>query len=224
MLLAAQEVAKKAHALAAVALQSPESAITFKNGVYTSADGSTTFEALALQHAGDGPHPLSLDFEAKFGATFPNGCHIAEVEIDRATGVAQVVRYTACDDIGNVVNHQIVEGQVHGGLAQGAGEVFGEEAVYDAETGQLLTGSFMDYPMPRVSWVPPLTLLESPVPTAVNPLGVKGVGEAGTTGSMPALMNAVLDALRGAGVRHFDMPATPARLWAALQAAGLRKR
>ena len=219
MLLAAQEVAKNAHVLAAKALQCPESAIRFAHGVYSSAEGSTTFEALAMQHAGDGPHPLSLDFEAKFGATFPNGCHIAEVEIDRATGTAQVVRYTACDDIGNVVNHQIVEGQVHGGLAQGAGEVFGEQAIYDAETGQLLTGSFMDYPMPRVSWVPPLTLLESPVPTAVNPLGVKGVGEAGTTGSMPALMNAVLDAMRGAGVQHFDMPATPARVWAALRSA-----
>ncbi len=152
-LIAAQEVANKGRALAATALQCAESSITFIRGVYTSAEGgSTTLEALALQHAGDGPHPLSLDFEAKFGATFPNGCHIAEVEIDRATGRATLAAYTACDDIGNIVNHQIVEGQIHGGLAQGAGEVFGEEAVYDRATGQLLSGSFMDYPMPRAGW------------------------------------------------------------------------
>jgi len=220
LLLAAQEVAKRALPMAAAALHCTESSISFKSGVYLSSEGgSTTFEALALQHAGDAPHPLSLDFEAKFGATFPNGCHIAEVEIERATGVARIASYLACDDVGNIVNHQIVAGQIHGGLAQGAGEVFGEEAVYDHATGQLLSGSFADYPMPRAGILQHLTLLESPVPTAVNPLGVKGVGEAGATGSLPALMNAVLDAMRSAGVEHFDMPATPARVWAALEAA-----
>ena len=122
-----------------------------------------------------------------------------------------------CDDAGNIVNHQIVEGQVQGGLTQGAGQVFGELAVYDPETGQLLTGSFMDYAMPRAGLVPSLKLLEHPVPTALNPLGAKGVGEAGVTGSLPALMNAVMDALRGAGVKHFEMPASPRRVWEALQ-------
>ena len=127
--------------------------------------------------------------------------------------------YIACDDAGNIINHQIVEGQVQGGLAQGAGQVFTELAVYDAESGQLLTGSFMDYAMPRAGLVNGLKLLEHPVPTRLNPLGAKGVGEAGVTGSMPALMNAVADALLQAGVKQFEMPATPARVWHALQQA-----
>jgi len=113
----------------------------------------------------------------------------------------------------------IVEGQMHGGVAQGAGQVFAERLVFDADSGQLLSGSFMDYCMPRAGEVGGLTLKEHPVPTPTNPLGAKGVGEAGVTGSLPALMNAVLDALRQAGVTHFDMPATPDRVWAALQAA-----
>ena len=122
----------------------------------------------------------------------------------------------ACDDAGNIINHQIVEGQVQGGLTQGAGQVFNELAVYD-RSGQLLTGSFMDYAMPRAGLVSGIKLLEHPVPTKLNPLGAKGVGEAGVTGSMPALMNAVVDALRPAGVKHFEMPATPARIWEALR-------
>jgi carbon-monoxide dehydrogenase large subunit len=125
----------------------------------------------------------------------------------------------ACDDVGNIINHQIVAGQVHGGLAQGLGEAFSEIAVYDATTAQLLSGSFLDYAMPRAGWSKGLTLVESPVPTQVNPLGAKGAGEAGVTGGLPALMNAVCDALRAAGVNHFDMPATPARVWSALRAA-----
>jgi carbon-monoxide dehydrogenase large subunit len=150
--------------------------------------------------------------------TFPNGCHIAEVEIERETGEAEIVSYVACDDAGNIVNHQIVEGQIQGGLTQGAGQVFGELAVYD-EGGQLLTGSFMDYAMPRAGLVNGLKIVEHPVPTATNPLGAKGVGEAGVTGSLPALMNAVLDALRQAGVHQFEMPASSHRVWQALRAA-----
>jgi carbon-monoxide dehydrogenase large subunit len=161
---------------------------------------------------------MDLAYANKFGACFPNGCHIAEVEIAPDTGEAQIVSYVACDDAGNIINHQIVEGQVQGGVAQGAGQVFTELAVYD-EAGQLLTGSFMDYAMPRPGEVGGLKLLDHPVPTKLNPLGAKGVGEAGVTGSMPALMNAVVDALSQAGVRHFEMPATPRRLWEALQAA-----
>jgi carbon-monoxide dehydrogenase large subunit len=125
----------------------------------------------------------------------------------------------ACDDAGNIINHQIVEGQVHGGLAQGAGQVFSEQAVYDRESGQLITGSFMDYAMPRAGVLQNLKLVEHPVPTRLNPLGAKGVGEAGVTGSLPALMNAVVDALRPAGVQHFEMPASPLRVWQALRSA-----
>ena len=123
------------------------------------------------------------------------------------------------DDAGNIINHQIVEGQMQGGITQGAGHIFGEQAIYDRETGQLLTGSFMDYPMPRAGLVGGLRVTEHPVPTATNPLGAKGVGEAGVTGSMPCLMNAVIDALRQAGVTRFDMPASPQRIWSALQQA-----
>jgi carbon-monoxide dehydrogenase large subunit len=118
-----------------------------------------------------------------------------------------------------VINQQIVEGQMHGGIAQGAGQALAELAVYDPDSGQLLTGSFMDYAMPRPGDVQGLKVLEHPVPTTLNPLGAKGVGEAGVTGSLPALMNAVVDALRGAGVKRFEMPATPHRVWQALQAA-----
>ena len=132
------------------------------------------------------------------------------------------MRFTAVDDAGNIVNHPIVEGQMQGGITQGAGQVFGEQAVYDPDTGQLLTGSFMDYPMPRAGLVNGLEIREHPVPTAANPLGAKGVGEAGVSGSLPALMNAVMDALRRAGVARFDMPATPDRLWRAIRDAGGR--
>ena len=151
-------------------------------------------------------------------ATFPNGCHVAEVEIDPETGECDIVSYVACDDVGNIINHQIVEGQMQGGITQGAGHIFLEQGVYDS-AGQLLTGSFVDYAMPRAGLVGGLTVTDHAVPTATNPLGAKGVGEGGVTGSMPALMNAVLDALRQAGVQHFDMPATPLRVWQALRSA-----
>jgi carbon-monoxide dehydrogenase large subunit len=138
------------------------------------------------------------------------------VEIDPETGECEIVSYVACDDVGNIINHQIVEGQMQGGVTQGAGHIFLEQGVYDS-SGQLLTGSFMDYAMPRAGLVGGLTVTDHAVPTGTNPLGAKGVGEGGVTGSMPALMNAVMDALRSAGVQHFDMPATPRRVWQALQ-------
>ena len=166
------------------------------------------------------PGRLDLDFKErpKVPATFPNGCHVAEVEIDPETGECDIVSYVACDDVGNIINHQIVEGQMQGGVTQGAGHIFLEQGVYDA-SGQLLTGSFMDYAMPRAGLVGGLTVTDHAVPTATNPLGAKGVGEGGVTGSMPALMNAVhrRAARRGReAVRHAGEPAA---LWRALQAA-----
>ena len=219
--VAAKAVVEKGKALAADDLEAAEADIEFADGSYRikGTDRSVTLTALAKKFEGQEPHPLNVHADAKFGATFPNGCHIAEVEIDPATGVAEIASYVACDDSGNIINHQIVEGQLHGGLTQGAGQVFGEHAVYDTDSGQLLTGSFMDYAMPRAVLVKNLTLIDHPVPTAANPLGAKGVGEAGVTGSLPALMSAVADALRGVGVTRFDMPATPNRLWLAIQAA-----
>jgi carbon-monoxide dehydrogenase large subunit len=219
--LAAKESVKKGMALAAEELEAAVADIEFAEGDYRikGTDRSVSFQALVDKHKGKEPHPLSVKFESKFGATFPNGCHIAEVEIEPETGQAEIVSYIACDDAGNIINHQIVEGQMQGGVTQGAGQVLSELAVYDKETGQLLTGSFMDYAMPRAVLVNGFRLLHHPVPTATNPLGAKGVGEAGVSGSLPAVMNAALDALRQAGVTRFDMPANPDRVWRALQAA-----
>ena len=217
--LGAHELVKKGMALAAEALEAAQADLEFVEGHYRikGTDRRIALTQLVKQNPGQ----LDLAYANKFGACFPNGCHIAEVEITPETGEAQIVSYIACDDAGNIINHQIVEGQVQGGLAQGAGQVFTELAVYD-ESGQLLTGSFMDYAMPRPGEVAGLKILEHPVPTKLNPLGAKGVGEAGVTGSLPALMNAVVDALRPAGVSRFEMPATPRRLWEALQAAHRR--
>ena len=219
--LAAEMVVEQGRALAARALGVAAAEIAFDAGTYRvrSSDRSITIEEIESRHRNAEPHPLSARAEAKFGITYPNGCHVAEVEIDPDTGVARVMRYTAVDDGGTIVNPGVVEGQMHGGVAQGAGQAFGEHAIYDRASGQLLAGSFADYPMPRAGVTRDFAVEEHPVPTQANPLGAKGVGEAGVTGSLPALMNAVLDALRPAGVTQLDMPATPARVWAALQAA-----
>ncbi|HSA88702.1 MAG TPA: xanthine dehydrogenase family protein molybdopterin-binding subunit [Burkholderiales bacterium] len=214
LMLAAREMVKKGMALAAEKLEAAAADIEFAQGRYRikGTDRSVAIFDLARDGA------LDVAYQNKFGSCFPNGCHIAEVEIEPETGIAEIVSYVACDDAGNIINHQIVEGQVQGGLTQGAGQVFSELAVYDSG-GQLLTGSFMDYAMPRAGLVSGIQLLEHPVPTKLNPLGAKGVGEAGVTGSMPALMNAVVDALGQAGVRSFEMPATPARIWKVLRDA-----
>ncbi len=149
--------------------------------------------------------------------TFPAGTHICEVEVDPDTGVVQVVNFSACDDFGNIINPMIVEGQVHGGLAQGIGQALLEQCVYDKDSGQLLTGSYMDYAMPRADDLPSFKVATKVTPCTHNPLGAKGCGEAGAIGSPAALMNAVHDALSTAGVKYIDMPATPHRVWSALQ-------
>ena len=149
--------------------------------------------------------------------TFPNGCHIVEVEIDRDTGAVAIARYTVVDDFGRTINPLLLEGQVHGGIVQGIGQALLEHAVYDPQSGQLLSGSFMDYAMPRAGDLPSFAFSTHNVPTTANPLGVKGAGEAGAVGAPPAVINAVVDALyRHAGVRHIDMPATPGRVWEAM--------
>jgi carbon-monoxide dehydrogenase large subunit len=151
--------------------------------------------------------------------TFPNGTHVCEVEIDGETGVTTIVRYSAVEELGRVLNPMIVAGQIHGGVVQGVGQALGEIITHDTESGQMLTASFMDYQMPRADEYPDFRLATREVPTAVNPLGAKGVGEAGTVGALGAAMNAINDALSPLGIRHFDMPATPARVWAAMRAA-----
>ncbi len=169
-------------------------------------DGMPT--SLNTDHVGDTPVPNA----------FPNGCHIAEVEVDPDTGHAQVVRYTAVNDLGTVINPLLVEGQMQGGIVQGLGQALLEQAVYDSD-GQLVTGSFMDYAMPRAHDAPMITVGSHPVPTKTNPLGAKGCGEAGTTGGLCAVANGVVNALADVGVRHLEMPMTPARIWQAIEEA-----
>jgi carbon-monoxide dehydrogenase large subunit len=162
-----------------------------------------------------------LDSVAKFTSpqmSFPNGCHVCEVEVDPDTGAVTVTAYTAVDDVGNVLHETIVEGQIHGGVAQGLGQILGEHVIYDAD-GQLVTASFMDYPMPRAADLPPLSVHHHVVPCTTNPLGAKGAGESGVAGSLPSAVNAVLDALASRGVTHLDLPMTPPRVWSALRSA-----
>ena len=205
------------HAAAALGAQ-----VEYREGKFRSGSRSVGLFELAKQLAGPAPHPLDCVAEGTFGATFPNGCHVAEVEIDPETGVVEVVNYATVDDIGTVVDHTSVEGQVHGGVMQGVGQVLGEHAVYDSDTGQLLAGSFMDYPMPRADWMRAIVCDEHSVPTKANALGSKGVGESGTSGALGATMNAIVDAVRPLGIKDLDRPVTPDRLWRALREARAR--
>ena len=149
--------------------------------------------------------------------SYPNGCHICEVEVEQDTGVVKVVRYSAVDDVGRVINPLLVAGQVHGGVGQGIGQAVLENTVYDPQSGQLLSGSFMDYTMPRADDVPSMNIDTNEVLCKTNPLGVKGAGEAGALVAPPVVIAAIADALRDYGVTHIDMPATPERVWQAMQ-------
>ncbi len=211
--------------LAAALLEAKADDIEFRDGGFhlrgtNRSAGLADVAKLAEQRSPDG-----LAESAEFmppAVTFPNGCHMCEVEIDPETGTVTIVRYSIVEDIGNVINETLARGQIQGGVAMGVGQALGELIAYDAESGQLMTGSFMDYQMPRAEDVPMVHLQTRAVPTSVNPLGAKGVGEAGTVGSLVATINAVCDALAPLGVTHFEMPATPARVWNAIQAAQRR--
>ena len=220
--LAAQKLIAQAQPLAAEALELEPSQLEYGDGAFRSRSGDKTIALLDLarMHAGKNPHPLNLVAEGTFGPTFPNGCHIAEVEIDPDTGATNIVSYVAVDDCGRAINHSIVEGQVHGGVMQGAGQIFGEHAVYDRQSGQLLAASFSDYCMPRAGLIRDIRLGEHLLPSKVNVLGAKGVGESGCTASLPTLANATIDALRPLGVQDndIDMPFTPSKVWHAIHA------
>jgi len=215
MVFAAREVIRKGMDLAAKDLEVAQQDIEFHQGTYRvkGTDLKVTLEALALKHKS------ALDSMGEIPAprAYPGGAHVAEVEIDPETGEMDILRYTAADDCGRVLNHTLLEGQIHGGIMQGIGQVVGEHCQYDAASGQLLTGSFMDYTMPRIGLVRDVRLYDHSVPSPSNPLGVKGAGEAGTTGAVPTLANAVLDALRPLGIDRLDFPYTPARVWEAIQ-------
>jgi len=213
--LAAQKLIEEGKALAALDMKLEPSQISYAKGEFRSAESKRVVTLADLAKA----KPVKVVAEGKFGSTFPNGCHIAEVEVDKETGAAEIVRYCAVDDCGAVINHAIVEGQLHGGVVQGVGQVFGEHIVYDRDSGQPLSASFMDYCMPRAGKLRELRGEEHPTPSKVSPLGVKGVGESGCTASLPVLVGAVIDALRPLGIKHLDMPLTPSKLWHAMQAA-----
>jgi carbon-monoxide dehydrogenase large subunit len=223
---AAAEVIDKGRQLAGHFLEAAAADITFEAGEFRIAGTDRTIPLLELaarvrsttELPADLPQSLNTALVADGPpSAFPNGCHIAEVEVDPETGRVELTRYTALDDFGTLVNPMLAEGQVHGGVAQGIGQALMEQAVYDP-AGQLLTGSFMDYALPRADRVPPIEVGFHPVPATSNPLGVKGCGEAGVTGALPAVMNAVLDALAARGITHLDMPATPEKIWSALRA------
>jgi carbon-monoxide dehydrogenase large subunit len=212
--LTALKLIEEGKALAALELGVEPSQVSYASGAFRTAESSRSITLADIAKA----KKFTVTAEGSFSSTFPNGCHITEVEVDPATGVSQIASYITVDDCGRVINHAIVEGQMHGGVAQGAGQVFGEEVVYDRVTGQLLTGSFADYYMPRAGLVGEISMEEHPTPSKVSPLGVKGMGESGCTASLPALTTAVIDALRPLGVQHLDMPLTPSKVWSAIVA------
>ncbi|MCJ0764079.1 xanthine dehydrogenase family protein molybdopterin-binding subunit [Variovorax terrae] len=226
---ALDKIETKAKKIAAHLMEASDADVEFANGEFTvkGTDKKITFGQVAL--TAYVPHNYPLDklepglnetaFYDPTNFTFPAGTYICEVEIDPATGSTRVDRFTAVDDFGTIINPMIVEGQVHGGLVQGIGQALLENCVYDKETGQLLTGSFMDYAMPRADDFPQFKLDTVCTPCSHNPLGTKGCGEAGAIGSPPAVINAVLDALHPLGVKEFDMPASPSRVWEAIQTA-----
>ena len=221
---ASKLVIEKGKRAAAQVLEASEDDIAFANGRFTIAGTDRSIGIMELasklrnSKIPDGvPSSLDVDHTTQgIPSAFPNGCHAAEVEIDPDTGVVQIVRYTSVNDFGTVVNPMIVAGQIHGGVAQGIGQALMECVTYD-DNGQPITGSFMDYALPRAGDIPPMTLSDHPSPTASNPLGTKGCGEAGCAGGLVTIVNAVLDALSDEGVKNIDMPLIPEKVWRAIQ-------
>ncbi len=228
---ASAKVIERGKEIAAHVLEAAASDIEFAHGRFVVAGTDTAIGimdlAARLRSGINLPEgvPASLDVqhvsEGPSASTFPNGCHVCEVEVDPETGMIEVVKYASVNDFGTVINPIIVEGQLHGGVVQGIGQTLMEMTAYDSE-GQLLTGSYMDYAMPRASDAPSFSIADHGVPATTNPLGVKGCGEAGCAGSLTSIMNAVVDALSEYGIRHIDMPATPHRVWQAIRAANAK--
>jgi len=227
VLAAADKVIEKAKVVAAHLMEASEDDIEFADGKFTvkGTDQSTglgeiAFAVFSAHNMPEGVEP-NLDSEATFDPvnfSFPHGTHLAAMEVDTETGRVTVRKYVCVDDVGVVVNPLIVEGQVHGGLAQGIAQALYEEAVYD-DAGTLVTGSFVDYLVPSAPDLPRYTTARTETPSTTNQLGAKGVGEAGTIASTPAIVNGVLDAVRHLGVKDINMPCSPSRVWAALEEA-----
>ncbi len=228
---AADAIIEKAKPMAAMMLEAAVTDIEFKDGSFRIVGTDRALPLTAVAQSLHRPMFLPPEFEVGLEASgtaaaepsnYPNGCHVCEVEIDPDTGVVTLARYAAVDDVGRVMNPLLCEGQIHGGVAQGVGQALMEGIIFDSG-GQLVTGSFQDYAMPRADDFPSLLSELTEVPARTNPLGVKGAGEAGATGAPPAVISAILDALRPLGIDHIDMPATPHRIWRAINAAGATK-
>jgi carbon-monoxide dehydrogenase large subunit len=230
---AADVVIARGKEMAAALMEAAPGDVEFKAGTYTVIGTDKRMPIGAVARAFFAPAGpvlklgLGLDGVGTWSGVpggapnYPNGCQVCEVEVDPETGTVRIDRFAAVDDLGMAINPMICEGQIHGGIAQGVGQALFENIVYDQESGQLITGSFLDYGMPRAGDFPQIVSEFVEIPATTNPLGVKGIGEAGTIAAPPTVVNAVLDALRGLGVEHLDMPLTPARIW---QAADCAKR
>ena len=223
--MATNKVIEKAKAIAAHALNVDAVDMNFADGVFSSPKTNRTMTIKEVAVDAANPAKIPSTMEPGLFATavykagvqnFPNGCHVCELEIDKETGAVEIVRYSVVDDVGTVLNPMLLHGQIHGGVAQGAGQVLMEDIHFDA-SGQLVTASFMDYAMPHAHNLSDIEVESNPVPTKTNPLGTKGAGEAGNVGALPAVANAVVDALSEFGVKHIEMPATPERIWRAMQ-------
>ncbi|HXQ50940.1 MAG TPA: xanthine dehydrogenase family protein molybdopterin-binding subunit [Stellaceae bacterium] len=223
--IAAAKIVTKAKKLAAHLLEASEADLAFADGRFVVAGTDKGMGLKEVARASYNAQRLPKGMEpglyetgtfAPTQDTYPNGCHVCEVEIDPDTGHVAIVAYAVVDDVGTVINPKTLKGQIHGGVAQGAGQVLMEQVVYEPGSGQLLTASFMDYAMPRADDFPDIAVESNPVPTKLNPLGAKGAGEAGTVGALPAVMNAIIDALAPLGVADVEMPATDERVWRAI--------
>jgi carbon-monoxide dehydrogenase large subunit len=227
---AAAQIVERGRRLAAWLLEAADADVEFAAGRFTVKGTDRAvglFEVAAAALRADAPPSLGGPLAGEADETlsvpsFPYGCAVCEVEVDPETGLVEIVRYTSVDDVGRAINPMIVHGQTHGGIAQGVGQALWEHCHYDAETGQMLSATLMDYALPRADTLPAFTTAISEVPSTSNPLGLRGGGEGGTTGALGAVANAIVDALAERGVEHIDLPATPERVWRALGAAGRR--
>ena len=217
MLTASNQAIDQGRKLAGEALEAPPADIAYEAGRFTVAGTDLGIDLAELAARQPEQRIAITTLQKVGGPSWPKGCHVCEVEIEPDTGAVEIIRYTTVDDVGRVINPLIVAGQVHGGIAQAVGQALHEQVVYDAE-GQLLTGSFMDYGIPRADDLPEFaTHTDESQPCKINPLGAKGVGELGTVGATPTVINAIVDALRPLGVDDIAMPATPERVWRAIR-------
>jgi carbon-monoxide dehydrogenase large subunit len=223
---AADVIIGKSKRIAAQMLKADPGAIEFKDGKFSAQGETRAFDVFEIAHAARTLNDLSDDLRAPLSAEidhsftdggYPYGCAVCEIEIDPATGVSEIARYCAIDDVGRAINPMILHGQTHGAIAQGVGQALWEQCVFDPDGGQAISGSFMDYAMPRADILPSFKTDLMEVPSPTNPLGVRAGGEGGTTPALAAVINAIVDALKDYGVTHMDMPATAERVWRLIQ-------